>query len=100
MSAALLAANAGLAQWLGGAGTDGRAAVGQVYRAQAPAESDSATLLRLLAPPAFASADQCAAWVRGQVAADFAAGRIVVVRRWLLSVTEARLCALGASIRS
>ena len=100
MSGALLAGNAGLAQWLNGAEDDGRVAVGQVYRAQMPAERDASTLLRLLAAPAFGSPEQCAAWVRAQVAADFTAGRLVVVRRWLLSVTEARLCALGASIRS
>lgn len=98
MNPTLLAGNVGLTQWLSGAQEDGRVAVGQVYRAQTPAERDPSTLLRLLALPAFASPDQCAAWVRAQVAADFAAGRLVVVRRWHLSVTEARLCALGASI--
>jgi len=29
-----------------------------------------------------------------RVRADFAAGRVVVVRGWILSVTEARECAL------
>ncbi len=65
--------------------------IGQAYRAQMPAESDRASLETALRSACSSTEDA--------VRADFAAGRTIVVRDWLLSVTEARQCALF-SLRS
>lgn len=69
--------------------------IGQSYRALVPVECDRATLESTL------RAELRAARSRNEdpVRADFAAGRVIVVRNWLLSRTEARQCALF-SLRS
>jgi hypothetical protein len=71
--------------------------IGRRYREIVPAERDAESLrARILAarPPASrlerAPRTPIAELVRG----DFADGRTVVVRGWVLSVTEARQCAL------
>jgi hypothetical protein len=64
--------------------------IGQAYRALVPAENDPAMLeaaLHAQLRAARSSSEQAAR-------ADFAEGRVVVVRDWLLSRTEARQCAL------
>jgi hypothetical protein len=64
--------------------------IGHAYRTLVPAESDRAALERALRAElraARATHHDC-------VRADFAAGRVVVVRDWMLSLTEARQCAL------
>jgi hypothetical protein len=64
--------------------------IGRGYRAMVPAESDRAALetaLRADLHAARVSNEEC-------VRADFAAGRVIVVRDWMLSRTEARQCAL------
>ena len=69
--------------------------IGEAYRALVPAESNRASLetaLRSELGIAHTSAEDL-------VRADFAAGRVIVVRDWVLSVTEARQCALF-SLRS
>jgi hypothetical protein len=71
-------------------GTDAVREIGQAYRVTVPAEHDRATLeaaLRAeLRAADFANEDP--------IRADFAAGRVIVVRDWMLSRTEARQCAL------
>ena len=69
--------------------------IGEAYRALVPAESDRASLEAALRADlrAARSADD------DPVRADFAAGRVIVVRDWVLAVTEARQCALF-SLRS
>ncbi len=88
----------GLTRWLTGPDLAAWASIGSVYRRNVPAEGDATVLRGLLSAPAFATEEDCAAWVRARVAADFAEGRVVVLGRWQLAVTEARLCALAATI--
>ena len=59
--------------------------------------SSAPALLKLLVPAA-ARLDDAAARERMlvQVRADYAAGRTVILSGWVLSVSEARLCALAA----
>jgi len=90
-------------------GADTVREIGYAYRADVPAESTLESLdaalrslgmtiqsghygqgvrhLRYLTPASGMTSEEC-------VRADFAAGRVVVVRGWILSVTEARECAL------
>ena len=55
-----------------------------------PAESDRTSLETVLRAELRAPRSS----VEDAVRADFAAGRVIVVRDWVLSVTEARQCAL------
>lgn len=59
-------------------------AIGARYRSSTPAEDDPGVLRRRLGA---GSPDT-------EIRADFAAGRTVVVDGWVLSITEARQCAL------
>ena len=68
--------------------------IGDAYRALVPAESDQSALETALRAELGAHSS-----TEDPVRADFAAGRMIVVRDWLLSVTEARQCALF-SLRS
>jgi hypothetical protein len=78
-------------------------AIGARYRAMVPAERDAAALrsaihgrhpllVRLLGVPRVAPAEL--------VRRDFAEGRTVEVQGWVLSVTEARQCALYSLARA
>ena len=69
--------------------------IGDAYRALVPTESDRASLETLLRAELSAARSSNVDPVR----ADFAAGRVIVVRDWVLSRTEARQCALF-SLRS
>jgi hypothetical protein len=64
--------------------------IGEAYRRLAPAESDRTSL------EAAVRAELRVARSRNEdpIRADFAAGRVIVVRDWMLSHTEARQCAL------
>jgi hypothetical protein len=64
--------------------------IGRAYRAIVPAEDDRAALERALRRERRAVRPTNEDPVR----ADFAAGRVIAVRGWLLSRTEARRCAL------
>jgi hypothetical protein len=70
-------------------------AIGRAYRVLVPAEDDRSALERAL------RAERRATWLTSEdaVRADFAGGRVIAVRGWLLSRTEARRCALF-SLRS
>jgi hypothetical protein len=78
--------------------------VGAAYLARAPAEADRERLLALLTGDhvagyrelAAADPDALLARLRAQHRDDFAAGRVADVDGWILSLTEARLCALAA----
>ena len=63
--------------------------IGEAYRRLVPAEQDRATLERALRAELGATRS-----IESAVRADFAAGRVIVVRDWMLSHTEARQCAL------
>lgn len=64
----------------------------------AMARAIGAAYLRAYPDDPLADAHAAAYLARSQLAArvrdDFAAGRVVMLDRWMLSVTEARLCAL------
>ena len=60
--------------------------IGESYRRLVPAESNRSALETALRANRSSNEDP--------VRADFAAGRVIVVRDWMLSVTEARQCAL------
>lgn len=64
--------------------------IGLAYLAVAPGESSAEQLRERLGSLADA------ARIAEQVRADFAAGRVVVIDGWTLSLTEARACALVA----
>ena len=76
---------------------DGRVGrdLGRRYREIVPAEDNARTLVRaILAGPHATASAPLAARVNDQVQRDFAAGRTVTLNGWILSVTEARQCAL------
>jgi hypothetical protein len=75
--------------------------IGAAYLQGAPAEAEPQRLLALLGGTPEASADLMRASTeelrsrfRRQRREDFARGQTVLVRGWMLSATEARLCAL------
>lgn len=77
--------------------------IGQRYLALAPAEADAALLAaRIAVTPQYylrlasAAEPTLRALILAQQQADFAEGRTVTVDGWILSLTEARLCALAA----
>jgi hypothetical protein len=72
--------------------------IGRAYLRQAPEEADSARLVALIHPGDCSSLGD-AELRRAVIArqrADFGSGRTVLLDGWLLSRTEARLCALAA----
>lgn len=77
--------------------------IGQRYLAMNPAEADSALLTaRIAMTPQYylrlASADEprLRGLILARQQADFAESRTVTIDGWVLSLTEARLCALAA----
>ena len=79
------------------------AAVGNEYLRCAPDEKDLNVLLARLAASGFdakvaegMSDEQLIEMVRARLQADFSNERVVTVGGWVLSVTEARICALAA----
>jgi hypothetical protein len=78
------------------------AAVGTEYLRRTPDENDPNVLLERLAASGFdakaadgMSDEQLIEMVRARLQADFDRGRVVNVDGWVLSVTEARICALA-----
>jgi hypothetical protein len=87
------------------AGSAAVRSVGRAYLEQAPEEDDRALLIGLVSTALRAgdgapAREQALARIFEQVRLDFAANRIARVRGWLLSVTEARLCALAVARES
>jgi hypothetical protein len=77
--------------------------IGMTYRLQRPEENETRKLENLLSAdsagyplPAVADDQKIRALLSGKVAADFAKSNTVVIKGWILSVTEARQCALFA----
>jgi hypothetical protein len=73
-------------------------AIGRAYLRQAPEEADAARPLDLIHPGdcAALSTTELRRAVAARQRADFAAGRTVLLDGWVLSRTEARLCAFAA----
>jgi hypothetical protein len=81
----------------------GRAALGVLPGATAPSALAGAVLAGLPGDPsklAAASDDDLRALVAARVREDFDAGDTVQVDGWILSCTEARLCALASQSRA
>ena len=76
------------------------AAIGRAYLQVAPQDADERRLLRLICASGrhwrTADTEQLRLLIPQQQAEDFQHGRVVQVRGWILSETEARLCALAA----
>lgn len=78
--------------------------IGQMYLREAPAEHDPVQLASLILSSLQLSSDDpvrlprraLSKRLRVGVRADFAAGRTVILDGWILSRTEARVCALWA----
>ena len=71
--------------------------LGRAYLAMHRDERSSAALLRhLLGPMPPASAAETPGRIAARIRADYRAARTVTVEGWILSRTEARLCALVA----
>ena len=76
--------------------------IGEAYLSRYPQEADAALLrTRIAGSPEDATrvldgmrGGELAGWVRDRQREDFRDGRTVVVDGWMLSSTEARLCAL------
>ena len=77
---------------------------GAAYRKAHPAEDDKNKLAELLLAnnplPPSANNKAIQSMLDNKVKYDFKTGRIAVVRGWVLSVTEARQCALFSIIQS
>ena len=76
--------------------------LGRGYRANVPRESDSRRLAAAIraSRPWTARVGVRHPPIADQIRNDFDAGRTVVVDGWLLSVTEARQCALYSTLES
>lgn len=71
--------------------------IGLEYLSAFPAEADRAVLLSSLDPQRMSEsleAPALRAWFRRLIQSDFEQMRVVELRGWVLSVTEARVCAL------
>jgi hypothetical protein len=75
--------------------------IGMAYRAQTPAESGSGSLADLLSADSTGHAVSSSsdntfiqALINQKIIDDFEKGHTVVINGWILSVTEARQCAL------
>jgi len=81
-------------------GPDAVRNLGQRYRESVPSESDAPRLEAAIrsSRPWTARVGAAHAPLADQVRDDFDAGRTVVVDGWLLSVTEARQCALYSAL--
>ena len=69
-------------------------AAGKAYLKDNPDENNARGLVKLLTGDISADADKIPEHIRQQTVQDFKQGKIVIVEGWLLSVTEARQCAL------
>jgi hypothetical protein len=77
--------------------------LGQAYLAATPTERSAPELTRLLLPGESVAGlddDTLRGRLRNRVLDDFTAGRVTLVDGWILSLTEARQCALLALARS
>ncbi|WP_138473161.1 hypothetical protein [Poseidonocella sp. HB161398] len=79
----------------GGGALGDMARIGQAVLAAGQAEPDAAALRRSLGLAAGQVPQAGPDWA-GAIAADFTAGRVALVEGWVLSRTEAQLCALAA----
>jgi hypothetical protein len=67
--------------------------IGTSYRTKTPAEADKGQLIELLSTGLLQDADQ-GRQLDSLARQDYAAGRTVIIDGWVLSLTEARQCAV------
>ena len=80
--------------------------IGREYLRHYAQEADEQILLGLISsgftdgPEMLSAADdeEISRWLRRQIGQDFEAGHVVKLEGWILSATEARLCALVALV--
>ncbi len=72
------------------------AVLGRAYLDATPGEADAKQLGSLIVGPPAVPPGREAARVAARIRADFDAGRVVTIDGWIVSTTEARLCALCA----
>ena len=75
-------------------------AIGTGYRNQFPAEHKARSLVRQLNKDLSVGSGDLAEALEHKVAEDFETGNTVMIDGWILSVTEARQCALFSTIQS
>ncbi|SRR5258706_5870872 len=75
--------------------------IGKIYRNQVPDEAQEALLVSLLLADntgksisASTEKSSLASWIEQKIQNDFKTSRTVVVKGWVLSITEARQCAV------
>ncbi len=73
-------------------------AIGNKYRLQIPNEKKERSLVKLLLADASIGSDTSTLSIDQKIKKDFEAGNTVTVDGWILSVTEARQCALFSTI--
>ena len=76
------------------------AAAGNKYRLQTPKEASERSLAKLLVSGNTGHSGTVTASIESQINEDFKAGNTVIVDGWVLSVTEARQCALFSIIET
>lgn len=69
-------------------------AVGKAYQKNNPYENNEHNLVKLLTRNISADADKTPKLLQQRIVQDYKQGKMVMVEGWLLSVTEARQCAL------
>jgi hypothetical protein len=96
---AVPALSRGVLQWLRRAAAHpGIQALGTAYAAAGLEESDAVHLAGALEPPDVLTAGETAVWLRERTTADFAAGRTVLLRGWVLARSEVRMAALAVQL--
>ena len=73
--------------------------IGNQYRLQVPDEESKRSLVKLLGVDASAKTDALVSALEEKINNDFETGNTIMVDGWILSVTEARQCALASSIQ-
>ena len=69
--------------------------IGEAYRQQASSENDKTTLVKILTEnSSHVEGDAVLSLLNKKVTEDFQLGKTVIVDGWILSLTEARQCAL------
>jgi hypothetical protein len=74
-------------------------AIGWEHLCNLPSEKSRSKLIDLIcaeSKPPLNDPDAIKAWAREKIRGDFRVGRVVEVQGWILSATEARLCAFAA----
>ena len=77
---------------------DSAVRLGRAYLVATPNEASASRLTSLILGESAMRTGREAARVRSRIQGDFDAGRVVTVDGWIVSPTEARLCALCALV--